>query len=199
MNQPSSLTSREHDAFLVDTERVDDGLVADKVVHKYALGALPLFDAVVVSCDMIINSLVPSCAGAGKAVLCRVDRQRSHRFLVVGQGGHTLAGGQVPQSYTVSQVPGIGSPDGAIHATRNDLRVRGLGLDIRDGACVSSQGENVRPGSHVPYTHACIATGGHEHVESGVHAERVDAREMSVVMSDDFVHLKVPALHHLQG
>jgi hypothetical protein len=32
-----------------------------------------------------------------------------------------------------------------------------------------------------------------------VHAERVDAREMSVVMSDDFVHLKVPALHHLQG
>jgi hypothetical protein len=48
VTRPPSLTSREHDAFLVDTERVDDGLVADKVVNKDALGALPLFDAVVV-------------------------------------------------------------------------------------------------------------------------------------------------------
>jgi hypothetical protein len=38
-------TSRKQHAVLVDTHRVDDGIVAGKVVDERSLGALPLFDA----------------------------------------------------------------------------------------------------------------------------------------------------------
>lgn len=38
-------TSREHDAFLVDREGVDDSVVAREVVDKRSFGTLPLLDA----------------------------------------------------------------------------------------------------------------------------------------------------------
>ena len=54
-------------------------------------------------------------------------------------------------------------------------------------------------GTHVPDARRGVATRGDEDIEGRVQGERVHAREMSVVVPDDLVHLEVPALDHLRG
>lgn len=58
----NTLTSRKEDAILVDTDRVDDGIVTREVVYKSAVRAGPLFD------------IVAARGSRCKRVFCRVDR-----------------------------------------------------------------------------------------------------------------------------
>ena len=52
-------------------------------------------------------------------------------------------------------------------------------------------------GTHVPYAGGGVSARCDEDVEGGVQAERVHAREMTVVVSYDLVDFEVPAFDHL--
>lgn len=103
------LTSREEHSILIHAQRVDNCLVPREVVHKRSLRTFPLFDAAntLVSVDGRRNrfkySLVTARRGTRKRIFVGSDRERSNGFLVVRQGRHGFACGQIPQPVQSSQ------------------------------------------------------------------------------------------------
>jgi hypothetical protein len=76
--------ARHHHPVRVDSETVDDCVVAGEVLDELPLGTLPLFDVV--------------GAGRGEHVQLGVEAEAAHGLLVVGERGHGLPGRQVPQA-----------------------------------------------------------------------------------------------------
>lgn len=76
----------------------------------------------------------------------RVEDDRADALLVVGEGGHGTAGGQVPQA------------DGTVVAAGDDLRFRRLADDRRHRVCVPDQCMNVglRFAISPPSSSACL-------------------------------------------
>lgn len=130
-------------------------------------------------------SLVRARARRRKAVLARVDSQRPYRLLVVRESCHTLTRRKIPK------------PDSAVHASRNDLRLRCLAFHRGNGARVSGQSEDVGARPHVPDPHTRITTSRRQDIQSGVNIQRIDARVVAVVLPDDLVRLEIPTLDHL--
>lgn len=113
-----------------------------------------------------------------------MDGESTHALLVVGQHAHRFPGGKVPQT------------DGAVETRSKDLRVGFLALDRGDGALVAAQDVDVGARAHVPDAGDAVAAAGHEHVERRVQCERVHARQMAMIVTDDLVGLQIPALDH---
>ena len=78
------IRARHHHPVRVDSQTIDNGIVAGQILDELALRTLPLFDVV--------------GPGRGKHVELGMKDKAAHRFLVVGEGGHGLAGRQVPQA-----------------------------------------------------------------------------------------------------
>jgi len=171
--QSAIISSRKHDSFLIDSQSIDYCLVADEVMHEDALRAFPFF------------YVIAPCTRRGEAVFCGVDGKRANGLFVVRESSHAFPRREVPES------------DCAIHTARYDLRLRGLSLNIRNGARMTSEGENIRPCPHVPNPHARISTSGAENIEGRMNRERINTGEVSVIMSDDFVHFQIPTFDHL--
>mmetsp|Transcript_2126 Transcript_2126/g.8295 ORF Transcript_2126/g.8295 Transcript_2126/m.8295 type:complete len:348 (+) Transcript_2126:522-1565(+) len=108
---------------------------------------------------------------------------RPHTFLVVGQGDRALARGQVPQ------------PNRAIHGAADELRLRGLGLDVAHRVRVAAEHKDGHLGAHVPNPNRGVSAARGQDVERRVQGEAVHTTEVAMVVSDDHVLLQVPALH----
>lgn len=76
-------TSRKQDVIFVDAKGVDGGILTLEVLHKGPLRTFPLLDA-------------PG-ASACESPFDRVNRQSSDTLFVVGERGHGLPGGKVPE------------------------------------------------------------------------------------------------------
>jgi len=56
---------------------------------------------------------------------------------------------------------------------------------------------DLRLGAHVPHTRRRIAAGRHDDIERRVQAQRIDTREVPIVLPHDFVRLEIPAFDQL--
>ncbi|GIX61556.1 non-specific serine/threonine protein kinase [Babesia caballi] len=147
---------------------VQNRVVAAQVPVEDALGALP-----------DLHVVRPRAA---EGVLRRVDRQRAHALLVVGQRRQRPAGGQVPQ------------PHRLVLRAGDHLRLRPLRRQAHDGARVAREHVHGLLGADVPHPHHGVAAAAEEHVQPRVQRQRVDPREVPVVAPDHLVLLNVPAL-----
>lgn len=89
-------------------------------------------------------------------------------------------------------------PDRRVHGACDDLGVRLLTFDVGDGGRVTGEDMYLGFGAHVPYAGGGVSARGDEDVESGVQAERIYAREMTVVLPYDLVDFEVPAFDRLR-
>jgi hypothetical protein len=164
------IAAGEEDVVFVDGEGVDDGIMAVKVLHEGAFGALPLLDR--------------AGAGGSKGEFFGVHRQGAHAFFVVGEDAHGFAGGEIPEA------------DGRVEGRGDDLRVGFLAFEVGDGAFVAGENVDVAAGAHVPDAGDAITAAGDEDVQGWVKGEGVDAAEMAVVVADHFVGFEIPAFDH---
>lgn len=163
------IAAGNQDAVRIRRHAIDDGRVAGDVLDEVALRTAPLLDVI--------------RRGGGEHVERRMEDDAAHRLLVVCQRTDALAGGQVPQTHC--GVVGAG----------DDLRVRRLGHHTGHRVRVARQGVNIGLGSHIPYPGRGVSAGCGQHIDRGMQRQRVDGRQMAVVVTDDLVVLQIPALH----
>lgn len=65
-------------------------------------------------------------------------------------------------------------------------------LDARDRRRMTREDHDILPRTHIPYTSCTVSTGGEQDVERWVDVERVDTREMTVVLSNHAICFQVP-------
>lgn len=163
---------RKQDAVRIARQRVHNALMRH-VRHQRALRTPPPLDVV-----------APRRAGR-KRKLVRRQRQGSDRLFVVRQRRHTPPCRQVPQL------------DRGVHTARNHLRITLLTRHARHRAAVPTQHVDLRLRPHVPHTRRRIPSRRHQHVERRVQTQRIDARQVAIVLPHDLVRLQVPALDKL--
>src|ERR1700733_8461398 len=54
-------------------------------------------------------------------------------------------------------------------------------------------------GAHIPHSRRGITARRDKDVKCWMQGQGIDAREMAMVMSDNFIRFQIPALHHLNG
>lgn len=113
--------------------------MAIKILHKCALGTLPLLDA--------------ASATSRERELGRVGDKSANTFLVMCQDARGLACRKIPEA------------DGRIERRANDLGIGLLTPDLRNSGGVSGQDNYIASRSHVPDARNAISTPSDEDIE----------------------------------
>ena len=159
---------RHEDAIVVHGQGIHNGLVTGQILDESSIASLPLLQSV--------------CCARNKGILKGRHGQGTDTLLVMRQGRHAFARGQIPQF------------DGGIVRSGDNLRIGRFGQQRSHRVVVTGQAVDLVLGPHIPHPGHGIATAGHQQVQGGMELEREDAAQMPVIVPHDLIGFQIPAL-----